>query len=145
MENTCLLIIFWGGMAEPFRSRIPYWVPEESLEDYINLALNLSGSAFRVDLAASVSPQSLLQSPLRSRGPQSPHTRLMRQLRCLLTVLLLYRHHPSTRFYLCLQALFLYMGLAFFLHFDPDPVLLRCLLSPFCDIIHFLLSEQSHT
>ncbi len=52
MENTCLMVVFWGGLAEPFKSRMPYWVPEELLEDYINLALNLSGSAFRVELAA---------------------------------------------------------------------------------------------
>ncbi len=51
-EKTCLMIIFWGGLAEPFKSRMPYWVPEESLEDYINLALNLSVSAFRQELAA---------------------------------------------------------------------------------------------
>ncbi len=87
MENTCL--IFWGGLAEPFRSRMLYWVPVESLEDYINLALNLSDSAFRVELAVepaqfreptesaqrplcSVSPQSPLQSPLHSVSPQSP-------------------------------------------------------------------------
>lgn len=35
MEKTCLMIIlFWGGLAEPFKSLMPYWVPEESLEGY---------------------------------------------------------------------------------------------------------------
>ncbi len=50
------------------------------------------------------SPQSSLQRPLRSGSPQSPHTKLVRQRRCLLTVLLLYRHHLGTHVYLCLQA-----------------------------------------
>ncbi len=58
-EKTCLLVFYWGGLAEPFKSLL-YWVPEESLEDYINLALNLSGSAFRVELAtvpAHIAPE----------------------------------------------------------------------------------------
>ncbi len=63
-EKTCLMIIFWGGLAEPFKSLMPYWTPEESLEDYINLALHLSGSAFRVELAAESahsSPEAAIQ------------------------------------------------------------------------------------
>ncbi len=55
-DKTCLLVFFWGGLAEPFKSRMPYWVPEESLADYINLALSLSGAAFRVELAAEPAP-----------------------------------------------------------------------------------------
>ncbi len=55
-EKACLMVFFWGGLAKPFKSRIPYWHPEESLEEYINLALNLSGSAFRVELAAEPAP-----------------------------------------------------------------------------------------
>ncbi len=51
-EKTCLLVFFWGGLAEPLRARMPYWNPEESLEGYLNLALRLSGSAFRVESAA---------------------------------------------------------------------------------------------
>ncbi|KAF4099122.1 hypothetical protein G5714_019248 [Onychostoma macrolepis] len=39
-EKTCLMVIFWGGLADPFKSMMPYWAPEESLEDYINLALH---------------------------------------------------------------------------------------------------------
>ncbi len=35
---------------------MPYWNPEESLEDYINLALHLCGSTFRVELAAEPTP-----------------------------------------------------------------------------------------
>ncbi|KAF4109115.1 hypothetical protein G5714_010188 [Onychostoma macrolepis] len=31
-----------GGLADPFKSMMPYWAPEESLEDYINLALQLA-------------------------------------------------------------------------------------------------------
>ncbi len=52
MEKTCLLVFFWGGLAEPFKTRMPYWNPEDSLEGYLNLALRLSGSAFRVGSAA---------------------------------------------------------------------------------------------
>ncbi len=52
-EKTCLLVFFWGRLAEPLRARMPYWNPEDSLEGYLNLALRLSGSAFRVELAAN--------------------------------------------------------------------------------------------
>ncbi len=69
MENTCLMVVFWGGLAEPFKSRMPYWVPEELLEDYINLALNLSGSAFRVELAAEPAP---FQKPAESTPGPAP-------------------------------------------------------------------------
>ncbi len=51
-EKTCLLVFFWGGLAEPFKTRMPYWNPEESLEGYLNLALRLSCAAFRVGSAA---------------------------------------------------------------------------------------------
>ncbi len=47
-EKACLVVFFWGGLAKPFMSRMPYWHLEESLEEYINLALSLSGSAFRM-------------------------------------------------------------------------------------------------
>ncbi len=69
MENICLMVVFWGGLAEPFKSRMPYWVPEELLEDYINLALNLSGSAFRVELAAEPAP---VQKPTESAPEPVP-------------------------------------------------------------------------
>ncbi len=52
-EKTCLLVFFWGGLSEPFKSRMPYWNPQELLEDYLNLALHLSGSAFRVESMAA--------------------------------------------------------------------------------------------
>ncbi len=39
-EEACLMVFFWGGLAEPFKSRMPYWHPEDSLEGYINLALS---------------------------------------------------------------------------------------------------------
>ncbi len=72
-EKTCLMVFFWGGLAEPFKSRMPYWTPEESLEDYINLALHLSGSAFRVEVAAEFAHvdhrgliRSMQDSPLMS-------------------------------------------------------------------------------
>ncbi len=31
-EEACLMVFFWGGLAEPFKSRMPYWHPEDSLE-----------------------------------------------------------------------------------------------------------------
>ncbi len=68
-EKTCLMIIFWGGLVELFKSRMTYWFPEELLEDYINLALNLSGSAFRVELAAE--PASV-REPMESAAEPAP-------------------------------------------------------------------------
>ncbi|KTG36233.1 hypothetical protein cypCar_00042994 [Cyprinus carpio] len=29
MEKTCLMVVFFGGLAEPFKSLMAYWVPEE--------------------------------------------------------------------------------------------------------------------
>ncbi len=55
-EKSCLMVFFWGGLAEPFKSRMPYWHAEESLEEYIKLALSLSGSAFRMDSAQVPAP-----------------------------------------------------------------------------------------
>ncbi len=47
-----IMVIFWIGLAEPFKSRTLESLEDsglqESLEDYINLALHLCGSAFRV-------------------------------------------------------------------------------------------------
>ncbi len=68
-EKTCLMVIFWGGLAKPFKSRMHYWVPEESLEDYINLALNLSGSAFRMELAVEPAP---FREPIESTPEPAP-------------------------------------------------------------------------
>ncbi len=65
-EKTCLLIFFWGGLAEPFKSRMPYWNPEMLLEDYLILALHLSGSAFMVESAAEPARDS-------SEAAASPH------------------------------------------------------------------------
>ncbi len=56
MEEACLMVFFWGGLAEPFKSRMPYWHPEGSLEGYINLALSLSGSTFRKESASEPAP-----------------------------------------------------------------------------------------
>ncbi len=55
-EEACLMFFWGGGLTKPFKSRMPYWHPEESLEEYINLALYLSGSAFRVELAPEPAP-----------------------------------------------------------------------------------------
>ncbi len=68
-EKTCLLVFFWGGLSEPFNSRMPYWNPEELLQDYVNLALRLSGSAFRVELAAEPAP---FREPTESAPEPAP-------------------------------------------------------------------------
>ncbi len=69
MENTCLLVFFWRGLAEPFKSRMPYWVPEDSLEVYINQVLNLSSSAFRMELATEPAPVQEPTEPPPFREP----------------------------------------------------------------------------
>ncbi len=68
-EKTCLLVFFWNGLAHPFKSRMPYWNPEESLEDYFNLALHLSGSDFWVELAAE---PALFREPTESAPDSAP-------------------------------------------------------------------------
>ncbi len=55
-KEACLMVFFWGGLAEPFKSRMPYWHPEDSLEGYINLALSLSGSTFRMESTPESAP-----------------------------------------------------------------------------------------
>ncbi len=66
MEKACLMITFWGGLGEPFRSCMPYWNPEDSLEDYINLALSFKRLSLQDgDRVRSGSPR----SPLRFREP----------------------------------------------------------------------------
>ncbi len=52
LEETCLTIFLGGGLAEPFKSGMPYWLPGESLEGYVNRALYLKGSSFRVEEVA---------------------------------------------------------------------------------------------
>ncbi len=76
-EKTCLLVFFWGGLAEPLRARMPYWNPEESLEGYLNLALRLSGSAFRVESAAEPvrdSSQAAASTPKAPEAAVPAHT-----------------------------------------------------------------------
>ncbi len=76
-EKTCLLVFFWGGLAEPLRARMPYWNPEESLECYLSLALRLSGSAFRVESAAEPvrdSSQAAASTPKAPEAAVPAHT-----------------------------------------------------------------------
>ncbi len=68
-EKTCFMVFFWGGLAEPFKSLMPYWHPEELLEKYVNLALHLSGSAFRVELTAEPAP---VREPTKSAPEPAP-------------------------------------------------------------------------
>ncbi len=63
MEKACLMVTFWGGLGEPFRSCMPYWNPEESLEDYINLALSLS--AFRMETESAPFREPTQSAPFR--------------------------------------------------------------------------------
>ncbi len=55
-EKTCLMVIFWEGLADSFKSMMTYWAPEVSLEEYVNLALHLSSSAFRVESVPELVP-----------------------------------------------------------------------------------------
>ncbi len=77
-EEACLIVFFWGGLAEPFKSRMPYWHPEDSLEGYVNLALSLSGSTFRMESTPEPAPpreptESALESaPFREPTQSAP-------------------------------------------------------------------------
>ncbi len=80
-EKTCLLVFFWGGLAEPLRARMPYWNPEESLEGYLNLALRLSDArphSFRSGGARSHSSRSSRHNDARPysirSGGSRPHS-----------------------------------------------------------------------
>ncbi len=56
---------------------MPYWNPEESLEGYLNLALRLSGSAFRVESAAEPvrdSSQAAASAPKAPEAAVPAHT-----------------------------------------------------------------------
>ncbi len=68
-EEACLMLFFWGGLAEPFKSQMPYWHPEASLEEYINLALSLSGSAFGMESAPKPGP---FREPTESAPEPAP-------------------------------------------------------------------------
>ncbi|KAF4113662.1 hypothetical protein G5714_006207 [Onychostoma macrolepis] len=108
-EKTCLMVIFWGGLADPFKSMMPYWAPEESLEDYINL--QLSGSAFRVELAAEPATEAAIKgaSEASSAAPStsSPLPEHPGLIRCV--------QEPPL---MSLRA-----ACVFSLHLDPDLVL----------------------
>ncbi len=72
LEETCLVIFFSGGLAEPFKSCMPYWLPEESLEVYINRVLYLKGSSFKVELAAVPGQKALKATvPSAHRSPEA--------------------------------------------------------------------------
>ncbi len=68
-EEACLMVFFWGGLAEPFKSRMPYWHPEDSLEGYINLALSLSGSTYRMESTPEPAP---FREPTESAPEPAP-------------------------------------------------------------------------
>ncbi len=68
-EKACLMVFFLGGLAEPFKSRMPYWHPEDSLEGYINLALSLSGSTFKTESAPEPAP---FREPTESAPEPAP-------------------------------------------------------------------------
>ncbi len=52
-EKACFMVFFWGGLAELFKSRMPYWHPEESLG-----GVHRPGSEFkRLSLQDGVRPK----------------------------------------------------------------------------------------
>ncbi len=71
MENTCSWSSSGEAWPSPSNPGCLTGVPEELLEDYINLALNLSGSAFRVELAAETATVQEADR-VRSRARSSP-------------------------------------------------------------------------
>lgn len=48
MDEMCHMIFFGGGLAEPLQSIMPLHDPNWTVEIYIDLPLQLSGSAFTV-------------------------------------------------------------------------------------------------
>lgn len=70
-ERTWLMVCFWGGPAEPFRSLMPFWPAGENMEDYINLALQVSdyaypGCSLRGGGVCFQLPRSRRRGPLKS-------------------------------------------------------------------------------
>ncbi|KAK9969758.1 hypothetical protein ABG768_027907, partial [Culter alburnus] len=50
-DELCLMTFFRGGLSEPLSSIMPIHEPNGTLEQYIELALLLSGSPFTVGVA----------------------------------------------------------------------------------------------
>ncbi len=50
LDDLCLMIFFRGGLSEPLRSIMPPHDPNWMLENYIDIALQLSGSPFTVGI-----------------------------------------------------------------------------------------------
>ncbi len=62
-----------GRPGRALQIRMPYWNPEDSLEDYINLALSLSGSAFRMETESVPGAHAVRSVPGSPRSPLQGH------------------------------------------------------------------------
>ncbi len=51
LDEICLIIFFRGGLSEPLSSIMPLHDPNWTLENYVDMALQLSGSPFTVGIA----------------------------------------------------------------------------------------------
>ncbi len=63
MDKVCLMICFRGGLSEPLSSLMPLHDPHWTLEFYIDLALQLSGSPFTVGIAEEESNTPVVTIP----------------------------------------------------------------------------------
>ncbi|CAM4549728.1 unnamed protein product [Leuciscus chuanchicus] len=82
MDELCLMIFFRGGLSEPLSSIMPLHHPSWTLKQYVDLALQLSGSTFSVSVTSAepelhVMPTLVLATPvltqLTSAVTPEPH------------------------------------------------------------------------
>ncbi len=68
LDEICLIIFFRGGLSEPLSSIMPLHDPNWTLENYIDIALQLSGSPFTVGIAEEEN-----NSPVITSTPEPCH------------------------------------------------------------------------
>ncbi len=70
-DEICLMIFFQGGLSEPLSSIMPLHDPNWTLEKYIDIALQLSGSPFTVGATEEERDAALTQE--RTPAPEHAH------------------------------------------------------------------------
>ncbi len=68
LDEICLLIFFQGGLSEPLSSIMPLHGPNWTFENYIDMAIQLSGSLFTVGIADEEN-----NSPVVTSTPEPCH------------------------------------------------------------------------
>ncbi len=68
LDTVCLMIYFRGGLSEPLSLIMPLHDPHWTLDFYIDLALQLSGSPFTVGIAEEENDTPVVTSTLESRS-----------------------------------------------------------------------------